>query len=185
MIEWNGISLKQPLELLVSMKDSTISLENVFPLFPFLFCWMVSGSPFGKIIPTRGLHQWDPLSSYLSTLGAEFFSRVLVKTEREGFIHGAKIAKGDSSISHLLFEDDSFIFFRVCLTEAREVKNLLEDYCEMSGQLNNYHKLAVYFRKCACQRWFRAIVQILGMRLMGNEEKYLGNPLILRKKIKI
>lgn len=51
----------------------------------------------------------------------------------------------------------------------------------MSGQLINYHKSTIYFSKCACQRRCRAIAQILDVRLMGKEAKYLGNPLILRK----
>lgn len=69
-------------------------------------------------MPSGGLCQGHPMSPYLFILGAGFLSRrLLVKTEREGFLHGAyNIAKGDPNIFHLLFADDSLIFCRASLS---------------------------------------------------------------------
>ena len=75
---------------------------------------LLNGSPFEKITSTRGLRQGDPLSPFLFILGIEVLPRMLLRAENE-------IAKEAPSISHLLFADDSFIFCRLNLEEAREV----------------------------------------------------------------
>ena len=76
---------------------------------------------------------------------------MLTKAEEMGVIQGIRVARNASSISHLFFfADDCFIFCNAKLKEAREVKNLLEDYCDISGQLINFDKYAVYLSKGAC-----------------------------------
>ena len=57
------------------------------------FSILLNGSPFGKIIPSRGLRQGDPLSPFLFLLGALVFSQMLIRVEEEEYIHGVKIAR--------------------------------------------------------------------------------------------
>jgi hypothetical protein len=87
----------------------------------------------GPIIPGRGLRQGDPLSPYLFILCAEGLTSLIKKYEGRGDIHGVKVCRGAPSLSHLLFADDCFLFFRADAREAHCMKQILNDYERASG----------------------------------------------------
>lgn len=66
----------------------------------------------GPIFPSRGLRQGDPLSPYLFIICAEGLTSLIKQAARRGFIHGVQVCRRPPIISHLLFADDSFLFFR-------------------------------------------------------------------------
>lgn len=96
------------------------------------------GSYIGPIIPTRGLRQGDPLSPYLFLLCVEGLSNSLKEAAESGRLKGCQISNSAPSITHLLFADDSFLFFKATNCEASTVKNLLNAYELRSGQAVNY-----------------------------------------------
>lgn len=49
---------------------------------------IVNGSPVGRIKPSRGIRQGDPISPYLFLLCAENLSALLFKAEQKGYITG-------------------------------------------------------------------------------------------------
>uniref|UniRef100_A0A803QBY9 Reverse transcriptase n=1 Tax=Cannabis sativa TaxID=3483 RepID=A0A803QBY9_CANSA len=79
----------------------------------------------GPIIPSRGIRQRDPLSSYLFILCAEGLSALLYKYERAGLIHGCKVANGAPCISHMLFADHSYLYCKATILEATRIKDIL------------------------------------------------------------
>lgn len=103
------------------------------------------GSMIGPINPTRGLRQGDPLSPYLFLLCVEGLSKDLSSAGSSGSITGCKISNTAPAISHLLFADDSFLFFKASINEAVEVKRILNKYEGYSGQAVNYQKYAIFF----------------------------------------
>lgn len=105
--------------------------------------------------------------------------RLILKTKNEGCIQGAKITRIAPSISHLFFANDSFIFTRATLSEAREIKAVLEDYSYVSGQMVHFNKSAITFSKGARKKRCKSIAAILGVRFLTNNEKYLSNALII------
>ena len=81
---------------------------------------LINGEPKGKIVPSRGLRQGDPISPYLFLLCAEGLSVMLKKEENEGHIKGVAVSRGASRVSHLLFADDNIIFCRVSVAKCEK-----------------------------------------------------------------
>lgn len=96
------------------------------------------GSNIGPIIPKRGLRQGDPLSPYLLLLFVEGLSLFLKAAADRSSITGCHICPQDPAITHLLFADDSFSFFKANADEANDVKEVLTRYESLSGQAVNY-----------------------------------------------
>jgi len=71
---------------------------------------LIDGQPHGHIIPTMGVRQGDPLSSYFFILCAEAMSSLLHFKERSGLLSGIPIGRSGISINHLFFADDSLLF---------------------------------------------------------------------------
>jgi hypothetical protein len=74
---------------------------------------LINGSPTNPIHPSRGIRQGDPLSPYLFLLCANVLSCALLKQEQIGNLKGLKIGRVAHPLSHLLFADDSFLFFKI------------------------------------------------------------------------
>ncbi|KAL8158305.1 hypothetical protein AgCh_002851 [Apium graveolens] len=143
-----------------------------------------NGSIFGEVIPERGLHQGDPISPYLYILCVEGLSSIIRRNEAVGLIHGCVIARGAPAISHLLFADDCYLFFRAANVEAKIVKDILNRYERMSGQAINFHKSSVNFSPNTAASVRQEICQSLGVREVYDPGKYLGMPMrVGRKKV--
>ena len=100
----------------------------------------------GKINPTRGSRQGDPISLYLFLICAEGLSAMLKKEEREGQIKG--VARGASCLYHLLFADDNIVFCRASVEECdRHQIKVLEEYESDSGKKLNKEKTSIFFSK--------------------------------------
>lgn len=82
---------------------------------------------------------------FLFVLCAEGLSALFDAWERQRRIQGVSVSKEAPNVHHLLFADDSFIFVRSSLQECLEVKHLLKDYENASGQAVNYQKSYVAF----------------------------------------
>jgi hypothetical protein len=61
--------------------------------------------------PSRGLRQGDPLSPYLFLFVADGLSCILEHEIRSGAMHDLRICRTALGISHLLFADDTLLFF--------------------------------------------------------------------------
>lgn len=111
------------------------------------FSILLEEEEIGPIHPHRGLRQGDPLSPYLFIMVAEGLSLMIKEQEKRGLVHGISIAKRAPEISHLLFADDSFIFFKANTEESLRLKQLLDDYAAASGQIINFEKSSITFSK--------------------------------------
>jgi hypothetical protein len=77
---------------------------------------LINGHPMGKIFPSRGLKQGDPLFPYLFMLCAERLRALIMTAEREGRLSGILIAYRGFRFSHLFFEDDNLLFYQANFT---------------------------------------------------------------------
>jgi hypothetical protein len=67
------------------------------------YSMLVNRNPMGKIIPSRGIRQGDPISPYLFLLCAEVFSSPLHHAGQNGVITRVPTSKRGPRISHLFF----------------------------------------------------------------------------------
>lgn len=103
------------------------------------------GDEIGPILPTRGLRQGDPISPYLFIIIVEGLSAMIKLAENQGNIHGVAISRSAPKITHLLFADDSYFFFKASPVEANTFKTILDIYSAASGQIINFEKSALSF----------------------------------------
>ena len=108
---------------------------------------LINKEPKGKIIPTRGLCQGDPISPYLFPLCAEGLIVMLQRDEREGLISGISMCRGAPKISHLLFANNYIIFGEASVREGNRFLKVLDDYERESGQKLNREKMLLFFSK--------------------------------------
>ena len=128
------------------------------------------------IQPTRGLRQGDPLTPYLFLFVADGLSKLLQQGNRAGAIQGLKVCRNAPVVSHLLFADDSLLFFRAEEEQSRAVKEVLSRYCKATGQLINFDKCSVLFNKNQGDANMNAVKNELSICRDTFEAKYLGLP---------
>lgn len=85
-----------------------------------------NGDLLEPFVPSRGLRQGDPLSPYLFLFVADGLVTLLKKEISDGNLTPIKIARNSPGISNLLFADDSLLFFKASVDQAKVVKKVLE-----------------------------------------------------------
>ena len=146
------------------------------------FSVFLNGSPTPSFKPHRGIRQGDPLSPYLFILCSKILSRLILRAEAKGDIHGIEIARGAPSVSHLMFVDDTFLFCRATGQEMEAIKQCLSPYETWSGQKVSLEKSSLLFSPNSSQELKALIHNTSGMGPMKKDERYLGNPLFFFEK---
>ena len=79
-------------------------------------------------------------------------------------------------VSHLLFMDGNLLFFKANRESAVVVKDILQLYCDASGQQINVQKSSIHFAKKYQQNIREEIKLVLNVQNECLSEKYLGMP---------
>ncbi|XP_074278676.1 uncharacterized protein LOC141602272 [Silene latifolia] len=140
---------------------------------------LVNGVPSRVVVPECGLRQGDPISPYLFILCAEVLSSLLRRECERGGIHGIRVAPQAPVVSHLFFADDSIIFVKANVREAKCVMGILQMYEKASGQLVSKEKTTVSFSKGTEERRRLAVEAVLGVRVVAEHDRYLGLPTVI------
>ncbi|XP_042953559.1 uncharacterized protein LOC122290089 [Carya illinoinensis] len=128
------------------------------------FSVLINGEPKGLIIPSRGLRQGDPLSPYFFLLRTERLISLLKKAEVNGEITPVRICREAPRLSHLLFADDSILFWN----------DILELWgVQQSQQFEKYLGLPPLVGR-ANYRAFSDIKHKVWKKLQGWKEKMLS-----------
>lgn len=144
----------------------------------------LNGSYVGPIIPKHGLRQGDPLSPYLFLFCVEGLSNLLDEATQRDQIHGCKISASALEITHLLFADDSFLFFRATREEVTKVKSILENYEASSSQAVNFQKSGIMFSSNIRRDKQVEYSNILGVHNGIESSDYLGLPSLVGRSKK-
>ena len=140
---------------------------------------LINGEPKGKITPTRGLRQGDPISPYLFLLCVEGLTAMFRRDEREGLINGIFVCRGAPKISHLLFTNDCIIFREASVREGSRVLKVLDDYERESGQKLNREKTSLFFSKNTSRETQQEIKDSFRAQIVNKHERYLGLPTLV------
>ena len=123
------------------------------------FSIRINGKAYENVIPSRGLQQGDPSSSYLL------------------------VYKNAPYITNLLFADNSLIFCQANKDEVQVISNTLQLYAEAFGQCINLEKSSAYFNSNMSVEHKAWIVDKLKVKAVERFDSYLGLPtLIVRRK---
>ena len=102
--------------------------------------------------PSCGLRQGDPLSPYLFLFVAEALSLLLKDACDKGVLKDFHLNRHAPGISHLLFADDSLLFFKGSIDQALVIKNILSGYEVGTCQLLSRDECSIKFgKKCSME----------------------------------
>lgn len=85
-----------------------------------------------------------------------------------------KLARHCTSITHLLFEDDSLFFCRAEASDCNRLANILEKYEKVLGQKVNYNQYSLIFGKRIPVQMRQQLHHILKIDTTRGVGKYLG-----------
>ncbi|XP_048493149.1 uncharacterized protein LOC125493701 [Beta vulgaris subsp. vulgaris] len=100
---------------------------------------------------------------------------MLTKGAADNAFEGIKVSRTGPSVSHLFFADDSLIFFKASPKACEGIKNILDKFSRLSGEVINFHKSLIMFSPNtppSCRFQMRSIVNTPSAEALG---KYLGN----------
>ncbi|XP_009105597.2 uncharacterized protein LOC103831468 [Brassica rapa] len=140
------------------------------------YSFLINGSPRGRVKPSRGIRQGDPLSPYIFILCSEVLSGLCNRAHETGLLAGIQVARGSPHVNHLLFADDTMFFTRANKASAAALKEILRQYEVASGQCINPSKSTVTFSRKAPGTLKACIKDCLNISKEGGIGKYLGLP---------
>ncbi|XP_074352094.1 uncharacterized protein LOC141691256 [Apium graveolens] len=115
---------------------------------------------------------------------AEGLSAIIHRNEEAGLLHDCSIVRGAPTISHLLFADDCYFFFRAKGAEENVMKRILNRYEEISGQMVNYNKSTITFSPNTNGNDRQEVCAQIEVNEVQAPGKYLGMPMVIgRKKV--
>jgi hypothetical protein len=165
-------------------------LEQAMVKLGFAHCWVkwimacitsvryavkLNGTLLNTFAPSRGLRQGDLLSPFLFLFVADGLSLLLEEKVDQGVMNPIQICRRVPAMSHLLFTDDSLLFFKVANDQAVVMKEVLETYASCTGQLINPSKCSIMFGQSSPTTVQNQIKQTLQIS-NSFEDKYLGFP---------
>ncbi|KAL2943332.1 hypothetical protein RDABS01_031680 [Bienertia sinuspersici] len=124
----------------------------------------IDSKPF---VSERGLHQVDPISTYLFIYCAKVFSNLLSRSVLNGRVGGIKGARNAPPTSYLLFTDDSMLFAKA---NEKECKAATNEVMEV------YDKSQLTFALSVMDNSRRIILDVLGVNTVqvpSNTSAYL------------
>jgi hypothetical protein len=130
-----------------------------------------NGKLLSKFRPTRGLRQGDPLSPYLVLFVAESLSSLLKEQINMGSIQELKICRRSPRISHLLFADDSLLFFKANEEQSTIINGVHRAYEASTRQLLSPTKCSLMLGQNCTDEEGQIVASILQVESTSFEEK--------------
>ena len=111
------------------------------------YSFLINGLPRGKVVPSRGIRQGDPLSPYIFIMCSEVLSGLCNRAQEDGSLQGLRVARTCPRINHLLFADDTMFFLDANRENCAALTSILDMYENASGQAISKEKSAITFSR--------------------------------------
>ncbi|XP_060974510.1 uncharacterized protein LOC133039622 [Cannabis sativa] len=162
---------------------SKLLANQLRPLLKDLLSPFQSAFVLGRWIAENSIMVHEVLDSFKKLKGpeGEVFSRMLLAKEAEGLITGFKVSSRSPSITRLMYADDTVVFCKANIKDVGVVLECINEYGSWSGQQLNVQKFAYIFSGIMARDTQLEIVDRLGFRKLGTEDKFLGNPILWTK----
>ena len=159
-LEWNFIidmmiraNLPEDLVDIIMSCVSTVSMEI-----------LLNGEALDPIYPLRGIRQSDPLSPYLFILCMEFLGQLIQEKCNAKLWQLVKVSQSGPGFSHMFFADDLVLFARADATNCSMIRDVLDDFCNLSRQTASEAKSRVFFSPNVNRDSRESFFDILGFR---------------------
>ena len=107
----------------------------------------------------------------------EYLGHLIDKKCMEGVWKPLKAFRENIGISHLFFMDDLIIFAKVDEDSCEAISEVLDEFCEESGQKVSMEKSRIYFSPNVQAERISGICSRLGIQATANIGNYLGFPI--------
>lgn len=91
--------------------------------------------------------------------------------------HPVKVSRNGPNFSHLFFADDLMLFAKANLVNCGAVRQVLDTFCQKSGQTISQAKSKVYFSPNVEREARENLCDIQGFHSTSSISKYLGIPI--------
>ena len=138
---------------------------------------LFNGGKLEPILPSRGICQGDPLSPYLFILCLDYLGQLIHDKCEENLWDPVKTSRSGPAFSHMFFADDLVLFAKANQVSCATIREVLDNFCEQSGQTINVAKSRVFFSPNVDDNSHEMMCDTLGFQatsLLGN---YLGIPI--------
>ena len=105
---------------------------------------------------------------------ANILSLALLKAEHNHDIMGVKLGRNELSFTHLIFADDSLLYFKNDAKSLATLRTTLEWYCTFLGQKINLDKSDLFCSPNMSREDQECLASLLQVNLVVNPSKYLG-----------
>ena len=130
---------------------STVSISILF-----------NGEALETIYPSRGIRQGDHLSPYMFILCMEYLGQLIVEKCNAKLWQPIKASGSRPTFSHLFFADDLVLFARADGTNCSTIRDVLDEFCSISGQTISEAKSRAYFSPNVDRDTRESLSDILG-----------------------
>ncbi|KAK5840181.1 hypothetical protein PVK06_009066 [Gossypium arboreum] len=140
-----------------------------------------NGVPTTKFRPIRGIRRGCHLSPYLFALCMEWLGHSIRSALSKGIWKPIRLSCSRLALSHLFFTDDLMIFCRADEQHGRILKEILNDFYELSGHKVNPRKTNIFFSKGVEEIMADRLSNLLSFQKVDDLGRYLRVPLFHKR----
>ncbi|XP_012472495.1 uncharacterized protein LOC105789674 [Gossypium raimondii] len=141
----------------------------------------INGKPSRMFCPSRGLRQGDRLPPFLFLIVADVLSRMILQSAQLSHIKGVKLSRNCPIVSHLFFTDDSLFFLEANVQNCRNLIDIIQIYCQASGQRVNYEKSSLVLSSNTTEDLKNVVQAEMNIVVATNPGVYFGIPALWGK----